>query len=248
MTDNQEVAPSASETGSQASRRASSRRMLLRGSLVAAPTILTLKSRPVLASGRTCSPSAFMSKNPSVPLERACGDSPGCWKSKNFDKWSEYTGGLYQHGTSLSATFSAMAQTRTVTINGQTKTIPRCSFKIGSTPVSDLTLVQCINVVGDVFVEAIKDGVKTSVRAIEVSNGFQLQIVAGILNGAFYGDTYVLGGDDRVISLVNDAIVKASTVPSTSSLGPTDWVKSVLDPVTAQLDMWNNQGTICPTI
>jgi hypothetical protein len=111
-----------------------------------------------------------------------------------------------------------------------------------------LTLAQCITVGGDIFVEAVKDGVKTSVRAIEVSNGFQLHIVAGILNGAFYGDTYVLGGDDRVISIVNSAIVKASTIPSTSSLGANDWVKSALDPVTAQLDMWNNQGTICPTL
>ena len=248
MNDNHEVGSLASETTSPATPKASSRRMLLRGSLIAAPTILTLKSRPVLAKKKTCSPSAFMSKNPSVPLERACGDSPGCWKQKNFDKWSEYTGGLYQHGTSLSGTFSAMPQTRTVVINGQTRTIPRCTFRIGSTPVSDLTLAQCINVVGDIFVEAIKDGNKTSVRAIEVSNGFQLQIVAGILNGAFYGDTYVLGGDDRVISVVNDAIVKASTVPSGSSIGATEWVKSVLDPVVAQLDMWNNQGTICPTI
>ena len=248
MKDNQEAASSASETGSQGSRSASSRRMLLRGSLVAAPTILTLKSRPVLASGKTCSPSAFMSKNPSKPLEQACGDSPGCWTQKNYLKWSEYTGGVYQHGTSLKATFSAMAQTRTVTINGQQQTIPRCTFKISGATVSDLSLSQCILVQGDVFVEAIKNGVKTSVKAIEVSNGFQLQIVAGILNGAFYGDTYVLGGDDRIISIVNDAIVKASTIPSTSSLGANDWVKSVLDPVNRQLDTWNNQGTICPTL
>jgi hypothetical protein len=109
-------------------------------------------------------------------------------------------------------------------------------------------LAQCINITGDIFVEAIKDGVKTSVKAIEESNGFQLQIIAGVLNGAFYGDTYTIGGDDIVISLVNAAIVKASTVPSGSSYGANDWVKSVIDPVTKKLDTWNNQGSICPTI
>jgi hypothetical protein len=247
MNDNQEIASSASDARSKLPRTAS-RRMLLRGSLVAAPAILTLKSRPVLAGGKTCSPSAFMSKNPSVPLTQACGDSPGCWTQKNYLKWSEYTGGAYQHGASLKATFSEMARTRTVTINNQQQTIAQCTFKVGGATVSDLSLSQCILVQGDIFVEAIKNGVKTTVKAIEVSNGFQLQIVAGILNGAFYGDTYVLGGDDRIISYVNNAIAKAANVPSTSSLGANDWVKSVLEPVTRQLDTWNNQGTICPTL
>jgi hypothetical protein len=69
------------------SRKSSlSRRQLLKGGALAAPAILTLKSRPVLgqllgAGDGTCSFTVWTSGNPSKPVD--CGDcpTPGNWKN-----------------------------------------------------------------------------------------------------------------------------------------------------------------------
>ncbi len=70
----------------QASPPANSRRQLLRGAL-AAPVLMAVASKPVLA-GQLCAPSGFASGNTSsVDNPTACnGWSPGYWKAKP-SKW-----------------------------------------------------------------------------------------------------------------------------------------------------------------
>ena len=65
------------------------RRRLLQGGLAAAPVLMTLVSRPVLAQVQT--PSAFCSGNTSTPVGAALtssGQSPGYWKQpQHFGAW-----------------------------------------------------------------------------------------------------------------------------------------------------------------
>jgi len=66
------------------------RRRLLQGGLAAAPVLMTLASRPVLAGGPVQTPSAFTSGNASTPIRglTSSGQSPGYWKeSQNFGAW-----------------------------------------------------------------------------------------------------------------------------------------------------------------
>src|SRR5687767_14035628 len=60
------------------------RRLLVTGGIIAAPTIITLKSRPVLTTGgyyaSKCSAGTFLSQNPSHPHDKKCGDSHYCSK------------------------------------------------------------------------------------------------------------------------------------------------------------------------
>jgi hypothetical protein len=65
------------------------RRRLLQGGLAAAPVLMTLASRPVLA-GPVQTPSAFTSGNTSTPIRglTSSGQSPSYWKeSQNFSAW-----------------------------------------------------------------------------------------------------------------------------------------------------------------
>src|SRR5450631_33662 len=66
------------------------RRRLLQGGLAAAPVLMTLASRPVLAGGPVQLPSAFTSGNTSTPIRglTSSGQSPAYWKeSQNFGAW-----------------------------------------------------------------------------------------------------------------------------------------------------------------
>jgi hypothetical protein len=78
----------ADNAGSSPITSATSRRMLLRGGI---PAVMTLASRPALATGPACTVSAVLSANLSNPIEQGlnCGVSPGCWKNLAYrdGKW-----------------------------------------------------------------------------------------------------------------------------------------------------------------
>lgn len=81
--------------------RAAARRRFLRGTLAAAPVLMTLKSKPVLACYCT-SASAAMSGTlrtvaaSNTPRQVACsGKSPGYWKVTNSLNWTTYKWGKY---------------------------------------------------------------------------------------------------------------------------------------------------------
>jgi hypothetical protein len=65
-----------------------SRRLFLKGGIAASPVVLTLFSRPALASNNwdgKCSYAIYVSANPSNPLECDAGKTPGYWK--NHQNW-----------------------------------------------------------------------------------------------------------------------------------------------------------------
>jgi hypothetical protein len=83
--------PSSTEPPSSAiGEPRASRRRLLQGGLAAAPVLMTLVSRPVLAQSTCTTPSGYVSANASTAGRGvAClGRTPGYWKqSQHFDDW-----------------------------------------------------------------------------------------------------------------------------------------------------------------
>ena len=87
------IPPSDAESQSPADlARSANRRRLLQGGLAAAPVLMTLVSRPVLAQ-RAVSPSAFASGNASLAATAnqgvpTTGRTPGYWKNEqHFSSW-----------------------------------------------------------------------------------------------------------------------------------------------------------------
>lgn len=90
--DHQNAAADNAGSAGMPSAMSSSRRRLLRGGLAATPILMTVVSRPVMATG-TCAPaSSYASINASKPGDKppvSChGKSPGYWKQPHhFKHW-----------------------------------------------------------------------------------------------------------------------------------------------------------------
>ena len=209
------------ELGARARAR---RRLLVGGGIIAAPTIITLKSRPVLAWGSyttpKCSAGTFLSKNPSHPHDKQCGDSHYCWKDKHKYKWDEYCNYKYSHGKHVGQCFSNMDT--------------KCKFKKGTTWVSSYTMWECITNTGHIYCKTVKNG---STDDTICPDKFEREIITACLNGAFYGDDYCSGGDYSVKSYVNSCITTACSVPS--SYTRQDWVNLKLGECADQLAVLN---------
>ena len=85
------IPPSDAEDPSQAdTARLANRRRLLQGGLAAGPVLMTLISRPVLATPGALTPSAFASGNVSLAAQGVAttGRTPGYWKqSQHYSSW-----------------------------------------------------------------------------------------------------------------------------------------------------------------
>lgn len=90
MPDPTDTPPSSDSPPAPGGEPNASRRRLLRGGLAAAPVLMTLVSRPVLAQNTCTTPSGFVSVNASTAGRGVVctGRTPGYWKqSQHFNAW-----------------------------------------------------------------------------------------------------------------------------------------------------------------
>lgn len=116
-----QIKPSAANTPDvNPANPAPARRRLLQGALAAAPVLLTVASKPVLA-GQMCAPSGFASGNVSTSDQpTACnGWSPGYWKAKPGTQWpSPYSPGQKFHSVFAGSYFGTKTMKEVLGMGG----------------------------------------------------------------------------------------------------------------------------------
>jgi len=199
------------------------RRRFLLGGAASAGAIVTLASRPALATqnaANVCTVSALGSVNPSRPLTSGtCGDSPGCWKGHDFGVWADgatFNGipVLYTHSTNITTVFPLLAS---------------APFKCTGT-----TLANMINGGGSVTIK-MQNGISVAVW----TSGQMLNIVAAILNNYFYG---VLFFATDILHTINNTlgVIKVSAANNNSSA-----ISMAADQLDILLNKLDNQGETC---
>ena len=208
--------------------------------------IVTLASRPALGASGVCTVSGFISVNPSqgANANQNCGDSPGCWKNKNFDKWPGMIQGVtpyqaYDHNTLLSGGTAVPA--------------------LAATPFSatSVSMGNTISGGGTVRVSWKRQGNQS---ATLWSPGQIANITAALLNQGFYGPSHYfhpssnIFGSSDVRSMINSYLTSADANKPRSVLYYTSHpdgntasnIAALMSSLDSILNAMNNQGELCP--
>jgi hypothetical protein len=237
--------PTSTVAGAADAGRERRRRVLLGGLAAAGPMIVTLASRPALGATGVCTVSGYTSINPSQATgnTQVCGDSPGCWKNKNYDSWPGMLQGFtpyqaYTHDTLLSdgTAIPALAKPPFTTAN----------ISMGNT----------IGGGGTVKATWTFSGTKSTTlwSAGQIAN-----VTAALLNQGFYGpsnyfhpSSNVFGSPD-VRSMINSYLTSnSSTNPgviyytSHPDGGTANKIATLMSSLDTILAGMNSQGELCP--
>ncbi len=207
--------------------------------------VVTLASRPALGASGVCTASGFTSVNPSQGAgnNQVCGDSPGCWKNKNFDKWPGMVPGVtpyqaYDHNTLLTDGIAVPA-------------ISKAPFT-----TSNVNMGNTIAGGGTVTVSWTFSGAQSRMLW---SGGQIANITAALLNQGFYGpsnyfhpSSNVFGSPD-VRSMINSyltsnspsnpGVIYYTSHPDANTASKIATLMTSLDNI---LNAMNNQGELCP--
>lgn len=191
----------------QASDRVLSRRRLLRAGIAATPVVLTLASRPAMAT-QDHAPSVGLSGNISFYGEcppEPCGKSPGYWKQEHhFDDWYH----PYTPGTK-----------KTVWKDGK-----KTTTYVNGTKFLDVFLVASS--------DAIKFNGKTFLDVLNMSGGGIIALAReaiAILLSASNPDYFVWYSPDTVIYMFNTIAAGGSFVHHGQVINSIDKLKDILD-------------------
>ena len=221
------------------------RRVLLGGLAAAGPMIVTLAGRPALGATGVCTVSGYTSVNPSQATgnSQTCGDSPGCWKNKNYQNWPGMRQDVtpyqaYTHDTLLSDGIAIPALAKSPFSN------------------TNVTMGNTIGGGGTVTVTWTFSGTKTTTLW---SGGQISNVTAALLNQGFYGpsnyfhpSSNVFGSPD-VRSMINSYLTSTSASnpgviyytshPDGNTASKIATLMTSLDNI---LNAMNNQGELCP--
>ena len=183
-------------------RKLERRRKVLIGGVVASG-LLTIGNRPALANGGACTVSAVASANPSHTQSGPCGNSPGCWKNHDFALWADGATFMnvsvpYTHSTVLSNLFSILTQS-----TGNVKFSIDVSAQLGQ-EIDASNHCQVNIYYADNSEHTLLD------------SGQLTQLVAGLLNSFFFGNSYTVANVKTIINnyfttVYNDAVTNTSS-------------------------------------
>jgi hypothetical protein len=200
------------------------RRKFLIGGAATGGVMFTLGNRPVAAATTNCSISAIGSVNPSATVRNPCGDSPGCWKNKDFAVWADGAKFnnipvTFTHSTLITSVFTVLAS---------------APFTVGTNPADTLANM----IINGNAIFKVKMQNNTHVQ-FWTAPGQQLNLVAAILNNYFYGAHYSATDIRTVINGVLSNI-KADAAANNSSD-----ITTQTNNLDNMLNTLNNQGETC---